>query len=184
MSDLLLTANDDLRTIAFKVGTALIQDGIKAVVTGGSAATIYAPLANQSRGIDLILEVYPSVKDVEQSIAKLGFQRAGRVYSHAQVPITLDFPDDQIHIGADQILSTAILTEGPLSLHILTPTDCVRDRLASFYWYRDRSALKAALGVASLHPIDMQIVKEWSIRENEEEKFREFQERLDLEDEL
>ena len=74
------------------------------------------------------------------------------------------------------------LEEGGLVLHILTPTDSVRDRLASFFWYHDRSALAAACGVAiACGPeIDLVEIKAWATREGESKKVEEFLLKLEV----
>jgi hypothetical protein len=54
----------------------------------------------------------------------------------------------------------------------------VRDRLAAFYFFADRSALAAALGVIRSGPVDLQAVKRWSVSEGELARFKEFSELL------
>ena len=43
----------------------------------------------------------------------------------------------------------------------------MRNRLASYYYFRDRSALNAAVGVALAHRsrIDVELVRRWTLRE-------------------
>ena len=50
----------------------------------------------------------------------------------------------------------------------------VRDRLASFYFFSDRSALAAAVGVARSGPIDLPTIRQWSSKEGEARRFAEF----------
>ncbi|MFN8138422.1 MAG: hypothetical protein U0R49_01345 [Fimbriimonadales bacterium] len=61
----------------------------------------------------------------------------------------------------------ATFEEDELILFVLTPTDCVRDRLASFFWFRDRSALSAACGIveACRGEVDLEEVRNWAMRE-------------------
>lgn len=174
-----IASTDDLRKIAFKVCTHLSNNEVTAVLTGGSAATVYAPEAYQSRDVDLILHFYQTLRDVENLIAEIGWEREGRIYVHPAVPIMLDFPDDNLMVGGEAIESFDTLSEDGLLLHVLNPTDCVRDRLAHFYWYHDRSALAAALAVARSYPIDLEIIAAWSEREGETGKFTEFRERAE-----
>jgi hypothetical protein len=54
----------------------------------------------------------------------------------------------------------------------------VRDRLAAFYFFADRSALAAALGVIRSGPVDLRAVKRWSVSEGELARFNEFSELL------
>lgn len=63
-------------------------------------------------------------------------------------------------------------------LYVLSRTDPVRDRLASFYFFADRSALAAAIGVASAGLIDLESIKRWSEKEGESSSFAQFYETL------
>lgn len=180
MSEVRIEPADDLRKVAFKVCTALDRAGAKAVLTGGSAATIYAPEVYQSRDIDFIAYIVRNADQFRQVIAELGFQPSGRTFAHPDVITTLDFPDEEIRIGNELIDRFATLHEDGFVLHILTPTDCVCDRLASFFWYNDRSALLAACAVAKERRAEVNLgeIQGWAEREGELPRFEEFTERL------
>ena len=57
---------------------------------------------------------------------------------------------------------------------MLTPTDCVKDRLAAFYHWDDHQSLDQAVWVAHTQPIRLKEIAEWSKRENREGKFNKF----------
>ena len=60
-------------------------------------------------------------------------------------------------------------------LHVLTPTDSVRDRLAAFLFWNDWSGLEQALAVASARPdVDHAIVEEWCRRSGHAAKWEVF----------
>ena len=67
---------------------------------------------------------------------------------------------------------------GELRIQILTPTQCVMDRLAAFYHWRDRQGLDQAVLVASLHLVDRDEIECWSISEGHSVSHREFVTRL------
>lgn len=119
------------------------------------------------------MEVVPSAP-----LQTLGFAETGGIYRHPENPFTLEFPVGPLEIGNDPIREWDTLAEGDLILHILTPTDSVRDRLASFYFFNDFSALTQALAVAQSQPIDQDAVEKWSRAENELTKFEVFKTRL------
>jgi hypothetical protein len=50
-------------------------------------------------------------------------------------------------------------------LHVLSRTNCVRDRLAGFYFWDDRSSLASALTVTATGPVHWDIIDAWSARE-------------------
>jgi len=63
---------------------------------------------------------------------------------------------------------------GPLAVQILTPTQCVMDRLAAFYHWQDRQALDQAVAVAGAQDVDLDAVRRWSSDEGQGERFAEF----------
>lgn len=180
MRALRIEPSDDLVLVAFKVCTALHQAGMKVVLTGGSASTVYAPMACRSMDVDFIATFVTSRRDFEQVLAELGYLPNGRIYSCPGQIVTLDIPDDRILIGSTETYRYETLHRDGLILNILTPTDCVRDRLCGYYFWGDTSSLNSALQVANLHTIDLALVEAWSKEEGELEKFQTFQRRLEL----
>ena len=169
-------ARDDLRTVAFKVCTALQETGVTAVLTGGSAATVYAPEVYQSRDLDFVLQVVEgSPENAGRVLENLGYALQGEEYVHRSNPLTLDFLPPPIAIGADIITSWNTLHQGQMTLYLLSPTDCCRDRLAHFLHWNDRSALSQAVGVARNCEIDLKTIRSWCEREGQSAKFREFE---------
>ena len=57
---------------------------------------------------------------------------------------------------------------------MITATQCVMDRLAAFYFWKDRQALEQAIAVARAHPIDLDAVSRWSQAEGQDVAFDEF----------
>lgn len=171
---------DDLRLFALKVGTALHESGTVAVLTGGSAATVYAPDVCQSHDADFLILQFANSAVFEDALRNLGFEQTVRIYRHPLVPFTLDFPDSEILIGSERVTVWEQIVEDELQLNILSPTDCVRDRLCHFYWYNDRSALRAAVAVtrAQRRKVDLETIREWSEREGESAPFLEFRSRV------
>lgn len=179
--ELSIRATDDLTTIAFKVCTALDLGGYRAILTGGSAATVYAPEAYQSADLDYIANFAYFREEFDAILNGIGYARQlMRVYRCPVTPLSLEFPNDENMIGSDFVKDFATLTRDALKLYILTPTDCVRDRLCSYYWFNSVSALGAAVDVARIQPVDLEVVKDWSVREGELEKFGDFVRRLTL----
>lgn len=60
------------------------------------------------------------------------------------------------------------------SIKLLTPTDSVKDRLASFFYWSDNQALEQALLVAKSHSIDVVNLKRWAKVEGFSDKLNEF----------
>lgn len=58
-------------------------------------------------------------------------------------------------------------------LFLLSPTDCVKDRLAAYYFWSDRQALEQAKLVSESQPVDLDEIRRWSEVEDQLDKFKE-----------
>jgi hypothetical protein len=81
-------------------------------------------------------------------------------------------------VGNDLVRTWGEQSVGDLRIQILTPTQCVMDRLAAFYHWRDRQALDQAVLVGSLHSVDIDEIERWSAREGQSAAYKEFAVRL------
>jgi hypothetical protein len=57
------------------------------------------------------------------------------------------------------------------TLRMISPTDCIKDRLAAFYHWDDRQSLEQALMVTRAQEVDLLECRSWSEREGESGKF-------------
>jgi hypothetical protein len=169
-----------LTDVGFAVCTALSRVGIVAVMTGGSAATFYAPDAYQSRDLDFVITVRGAGAGAA-ALAALGFTEKGQVYRHAQTHFTLDFPRGPLAVGDELLMSWRTERRDDELLHVLTPTDCCRDRLASFLFWNDFSGLQQALAVAAAQrqALDVGVIAAWCRKEGHLQKFDLFRSRLE-----
>ncbi|MFT5287414.1 MAG: hypothetical protein ACI8TQ_003599 [Planctomycetota bacterium] len=177
----MITADSDLVEVAFAVCTALDRAGVTAVLSGGGAATFYAPEAIQSYDLDFILEVYPKDGDPAQVLTDLGYRNKGHDYVHSVSRFQLEFPRGPLAVGDDLIRKWSTQHSGDELLHIITATDSCRDRLAAFYHFKDRSALEQALAVSrtTKATIDLKQIKSWSRREGMLDEYATFERLLD-----
>ena len=81
-------------------------------------------------------------------------------------------------VGEEPIGRAAEIKKGGKTLRLLSPTDCVKDRLAAFYHWDDRQSLEQALLVARHNPLDVRDIERWSKVEGKETQFRIFMKRL------
>ncbi|MCE9559727.1 MAG: hypothetical protein K8R88_12340 [Armatimonadetes bacterium] len=170
-----------LEDLAYIVCTAMDKSGSTAILSGGGAATVYAPDAYQSRDLDFILSLnFVGDNPSNEPLTALGFVEKGQTYIHPHTTFTLEFPTGPLAIGSELIHKWDTLRKCDQLLHILTPTDCVRDRLVWFLFNDDYSGLEQALAVAKLHPIDIPKIEKWCATERESKKFDIFQHRLHL----
>ena len=171
-----ISAESSLVDVAFIVCSALDRVGVTAVLTGGGAATFYAPEAIQSFDLDFILEVYSDEGSPGRVLEDLGYRREGQDYRHAANRFQLEFPKGPLAIGDERITAWETRRRGELLLHVISPTDSCRDRLAAFYFFKDRSALEQARHVARSmgEKIDLDLIRTWSEREGRSEELGTF----------
>lgn len=123
----------DLKDLACFIYETLKGVGIDAVLVGGACVSIYSHNRYQSSDLDFV--VYEELRPIEKALAPLGFRRTGRCFTHDQCPYLLDFVNPPIAVGSQAIQSFKTMKTPFGSLQLLTPTDCVKDRLASyFHW--------------------------------------------------
>lgn len=168
-----LHAGSSIEEVAATVSEALAAAGITAVLSGGAAVQIYSEGLYASRDLDFVSPA--GHRELDAVLRELGFSRAsGRHYIHDTVTYTLEFPPWPLAVGGELIRDWTELPVGQMKVRILTPTQCVMDRLAAFYFWQDRQSLDQAVLVATRHPVDLGHVERWSRKERHGEHFLEF----------
>lgn len=154
-----------IKEIAARVSQALADAGIDAVLSGGGAVTLYAENEYISADLDFItterrIRIAPVVE-------RLGFTPRGKDYVHAHSKYFIEFPSGPLAFGdryVDSSETTSI--ETPFgTIRIITPTQCVMDRLAWYVHGNDKQALEQAIIVARRQEIDWDQVLEWAASE-------------------
>lgn len=170
-------AKTDLKNLAVFIYTTLKSHGIEALLVGGACVSIYTQNRYQSYDLDFVS--YEGLKSLEEVLGKYGFKRVGRCFSHAHCPYIIDFVNPPAAIGNASIRDFKLLNTPTGSLQLLTPTDCVKDRLASFFHWNDQQALEQALLVAKEHRVDIQDIQNWANSEgHQQEKMKIFLNKL------
>jgi hypothetical protein len=153
--------------IAYVVCTAFEQANVTAVLVGGGAATFYAARAYQTRDLDFVLPLELFGMPKASILHQLGFiaSNAAGTYEHPDTTFTLEILQGPLGIGDEAVRVWDTLWSGDLVLHVISPTNSVKDRLASAIHFKDLSAARQAAEIAKLHPVDMEAVKTWCERE-------------------
>lgn len=171
-----------LPEVARAVCTALDAIGVTAVLTGGSAATFYAPDAYQSDDIDFVTVSFraPSDAVVDEHLAAIGFERRRDHYEHPASPFPIEFPPGPLAVGRQILQRWRTDRRGDTVLHVLEPTDSCKDRLAAFLHWNDRSGLAQAVAVARANPheVDFADLQAWARVEGALGKYAEFTRRV------
>jgi hypothetical protein len=161
-----------IKHFALTVAGALKQKNIDVVLTGGAVVSIYSNNKYQSSDVDFLSDTdHQIIKDAMHS---LGFKNQGKDFFHSDIQFTVEFPGYDLIIGDEPMQAEGEIKENGIVLKLLSPTQCVMDRLAAFYHWKDRQSLDQAVLVASDHPIKLKKVEDWSRNEGMIDRFRIF----------
>lgn len=160
------------------VAAHLRSKNIDSILVGGAVVSIYTDGAYESGDLDFILTDY-FIKNLPEVMAEIGFKRKGRHYVHPDCHhLFVEFPKGPLEIGDDfNIIPEVVEVEGK-PIKILSPTDCVKDRLASYTYFKSREGFDQAILVAQKHPVNLGSIEAWCKKEGAEATFREFSETL------
>lgn len=170
-----ISARSALPTVAVAVGDALRRHGLRGVLTGGACASLHSRGAYVSRDVDLVLPQETLSSAVDEAMHSVGFSRDGSQYVHPTCRFYVEFPAGPLAIGADDRVRPILVRRGASSTWSLSATDSCRDRLAAFYHWRDRQAVRVAVLIALRNRVRMSDIRQWSESEGALSKFEEFQ---------
>jgi hypothetical protein len=161
------------------IATHLSKNGLSTVLVGGAVVSIYTEGAYRSGDLDFVLESFLT-KNLSVLMAEIGFtDREGRHYRHPKCAhLSVEFSSPPVTIGDDGKIKPAIQKVDGYPIKMYTPTDCVRDRLASFIHFKARECLDQAVLVAKAHPVSLAKIRNWCRSERAEKEYDEFLRRL------
>ena len=163
--------------VAALVCSTLARHGVEVVLSGGAVVSIYSDNAYESDDLDFIPTGLG--RSLDPAMRELGFRReADRYWKHLHTRFWLEFPSGPVAIGKRIVTEFAERETDAGSLRLLSPTDCVMDRLAAYYHWGDPQSLEQALAVAGRHRVDLGMIETWSRGEGADVKFRAFALRL------
>jgi hypothetical protein len=161
------------------VASHLKSNGIDTILVGGAVVSIYSEGIYKSGDLDLVLGSL-FTKGLETAMNQIGFKKHGRHYVHPDCKhLFVEFPGSPpLGIGSDYSIEPVEVINQQVKIKILSPTDCVKDRLASFIFFSDRDGLDQALLVAKNKSVDMQSIEAWCKKEGYPDAFKEFKDLL------
>ena len=142
----------------------LHEKGITVVLSGGAAVGIYTASKYVSRDIDLVNVNSEDRKRIKAAMEEIGFRETSRYFHHSQSRHIVEFPPGPLAIDDQPVRRVAKIRYATGTLKLISVTDCVRDRLAAFYFWNDQPGLEQAVLVAKHKRVDMNEVRRWSIR--------------------
>jgi hypothetical protein len=164
--------------LAAYIDSHLSENGINVVLSGGASVAIYSDHKYVSRDLDFIAQFMIDDEKLESVMKELGFELRGKYYYHPQTPYFVEFISGPPAIGQEPIEGINEVKMATGTIRIISPTDCVKDRLAAFFYWGDQQGLEQAVLVSKSIAVDIDSVEAWSIREEKEAEFEEFIRRL------
>jgi len=167
-----------LEELAGLVCKTLKDADVTVTLSGGACVTIWAQGKYLSSDLDFIEEGPVPRQKVRNAMELLGFHEEGRHFTSPQTKFFVEFPTGPLMVGDQRVEHVSERQTPAGTLRLLSPTDCVKDRLSAFFHWNDRQALEQAILVAQAQTIDLDDVRRWSKSEGKEPEFREFKRRL------
>jgi hypothetical protein len=163
-----------LEELAAFISANLRKNNIEVILTGGSCVSIYSENKYVSMDLDFVETFYTKRKDLVKCLIGLGFYEENRYFKHPDTDYIVEFPPGPLAVGNEPIKDIIILQFETGELRIISPTECVKDRLAAFYFWNDRQCLDQAILVTKMNDINLDEVERWSKNEGEKDKFKKF----------
>ena len=154
-----------LADLAALICDACNTSGAEIVLSGGACVSIYTKNKYESFDLDFVLLSQAGRKKTGPILEALGFRKEGRHYRHPKTPYIVEFLSPPLSVGEEPVREIREIRRGKRTLRLLSPTDCVKDRLAAFYHWNDQPSLRQAVLVCKDAEVDLGEVRRWSINE-------------------
>ena len=147
----------------------LSKQGIQTVLVGGAVVSIYSKGLYRSGDLDLVVQSFQfDFNKLKEILNNLGFVKhsSRNYYNHPEcMHIFLEFLPPPVAIGEDYNIKPDERNIKGTIIKILQPTDCIKDRLASYIYFDAKECLDQAILVAKSQPFDLELVKKWCDKE-------------------
>ena len=128
--------------------------------------------------MDFVVTRYIDMKKIKKLLGKIAFKEKGRHFKHKNIEYFIEFIPPPLSVGEESVKEISEIKVKKYLLKILSPTDCVKDRLAAFYHWNDRQSLYQALMVCKEQKVNLNELKRWSKNEGMINKFFDFKKEL------
>ena len=161
------------------VSSAFQKADIDVVLSGGSCVSIYSDDQYVSMDLDFVNAAFTKRDKITGVMQSLGFHEQNRYFRHPDTDLLVEFPPGPLGVGEEPVKEIAELKTDTGILRIISPTDCVKDRLTWWYHDTDTECQKQAVLVAQNNQIDIEEIERWSKGEGKLEQFRQIREQLE-----
>jgi hypothetical protein len=121
--------------------------------------------------LDFIITGSSTRQKVRAALRDINFTEENRYFINPHTPFFLEFPSGPLAIGDEPPSEISTLRFSIGNLRFLSPTDCVKDRLAGFYHWKDQQSLEQPILITRDHTIYIEKVRRWSVNEGFAEAF-------------
>lgn len=164
--------------LAAYIQDVLQAEGIAVVLSGGSAVSFYSSNKYVSKDLDLINTGFTRRSRLKAAMETIGFEEKGRYFVNPETRFFVEFPDGPLSVGEEPVKEINKFELATGTLRVLSPTDCVKDRLCAFYFWNDQQGLAQAVLVTESQNVDLKEIKRWSKAEGKEQEYEVFKNRL------
>lgn len=161
-----------LGELAAFVCTHLRKSGVLAVLTGGACVSIHSRNRYQSFDLDFVEEHDTDRKLLKRILSEIGFIEQNRYFKHPDTQYILEFPPGPLSIGSQPVVHIEEKRFRTGRLNLLSPTDCVKDRLAGYFHWDDKQCLEQARLVSQQALINLAEIRAWARKENMAREFK------------
>lgn len=167
------------------IAVHLAKKNIETVLVGGSVVSIYTKGLYRSGDLDIVTTSYIiSAQDISQAMSEIGFYRnVGRHYIKEECKhLFVEFLSPPVSIGDDYKIKPSQRKIEGYKIKILSPTDAIKDRLASYIYFKSRESLEQAVLITKTNKYNVRSIRNWCKKEGPEAffAFNEFQSRLTI----
>ncbi len=157
--------------LAAHISSHLRERGIDVVLSGGSCVAIYSDGKYVSKDLDFIETRFARRTEIRDAMGEIGFIPENRLFIHPDCDYLVEFPSGPLAVGKEPVARIDEIKFSTGILRILSPTDCVKDRLAAYYHWNDLQSLEQAVLVTEARDVDLKEISRWSAAENMADAF-------------
>lgn len=140
--------------------------GIDVVLTGGSCMEIYTHSNYSSFDLDFIANPSIKTEQVINAMVDAGFEKMkNRYFKYPDNDYLVEFPTGPVSLGHEEPKVHNELKTHVGSLKLLTPTNCVKDRLCAYLYHNGEECFSQAIAVAHKNEIDKEDLLRWANKE-------------------
>jgi hypothetical protein len=165
--------------LAAFISSYLKRNGIDVVLSGGSCVSIYTENKYASLDLDFIEFGSVSRRKLKATLLEIGFYEENRYFKSSETEILVEFPSGPLSVGEEPVKEVITLNFPTGELRIISPTDCVKDRLVAYYHWGDQQSLEQAVLVARDNRVNLEELERWSEVEGKLAVFNKIRQRLE-----